>query len=375
MKKTLTLLIAVALATSSAAQAAQLIKLATLSPLSGGQSYIGTQIRNGAALALKDLQPQFAKLGYTVQLAAYDDQADPTTGVAAARRMAADKAVLGLVGTYNSGVVIPASAVLAPLHLSLVSPANTSPVVTSRGLKNVNRVTADDIVQGASGAKFMLGTLKAKKAYFLNDKSTYGEGLAREAEKTFKANGGMVVASEGTDEKNNFGALISKIQVMKPDVIYFGGIYDQVGAFLKQLREKGVNTPLMGAAGLDAKQLFDIAGDGIRNTYYTTSAPPVATIPAAAKYFTAYKTAYKDDPQGFSLFAYDSATVMLNSMLKAINDNKGKMPTREQIEGIVRTSTTKGLSGDIKFDSQGDRIDPAVYTFGIGNDKVLKVMK
>uniref|UniRef100_UPI0025C32AD0 branched-chain amino acid ABC transporter substrate-binding protein n=1 Tax=Deinococcus sp. TaxID=47478 RepID=UPI0025C32AD0 len=142
--------------TLSSAGALSSIKIATISPLSGGSSNQGLQIKNGTQLAINDMKAQFAKAGMSVSLVAYDDQADPATGTAAARRVAADKTILAVVGTLNSGVAIPASAALAPSHVAMVSPVNTNPKVTDRGLANMNRVCARDDAQGPAGADFVV---------------------------------------------------------------------------------------------------------------------------------------------------------------------------------------------------------------------------
>lgn len=84
MKTTMTVMAALALSTAGAQTT---IKLASLAPLSGGQSAIGTQARNGIQLAVTEYQPQFKKLGLTLQFVPFDDQADPATGTAAARKI------------------------------------------------------------------------------------------------------------------------------------------------------------------------------------------------------------------------------------------------------------------------------------------------
>ena len=61
------------------------VKLATISPLSGSISNLGTQVRNGAQLAVNEYRAQFRTLGFDLSLVAFDDQADPATGTAAAR--------------------------------------------------------------------------------------------------------------------------------------------------------------------------------------------------------------------------------------------------------------------------------------------------
>src|SRR5208337_3710914 len=87
----------------------QTIKIATQSPLSGGMSAVGTDIKNGAQLAVEQLSGPLAKLGFKVELAPFDDQGNPDTGVANAKSIVSDPAILGVVGHYNSGVQIPSS--------------------------------------------------------------------------------------------------------------------------------------------------------------------------------------------------------------------------------------------------------------------------
>src|SRR3546814_9501600 len=60
----------------------------------------------------------------------------------------------------------------------MISPANTNPVITDRGLPNVNRVCGRDDVQGVVGSEFAAATLKAKSVYIIHDKTAYGQGVA-----------------------------------------------------------------------------------------------------------------------------------------------------------------------------------------------------
>ena len=134
----------------------QTIKVATQSPLSGGQSAIGVDIKNGAELALSQLSGPLQAMGYKVELAAFDDQANPDQGVANAKQIVADPSILCVVGHYNSGVQIPSSEVYHSNNLANVSPANTNPKVTDRGYLEVSRIVGRDDIQGAVGATFAI---------------------------------------------------------------------------------------------------------------------------------------------------------------------------------------------------------------------------
>ena len=353
------------------ANAATMIKIASISPLSGASSNQGLQLKNGTQMAINDMKADFAKAGMTVSLVAYDDQADPATGTAAARRVVADKTILGVVGTLNSGVAIPASAAMAPSHVAMVSPVNTNPKVTDRGLKNMNRVCARDDAQGPAGGDFVVGNLKAKKVYVLNDKTPYGQGLSEQAEKEMKAKGATIVQSEGVAaEERDFTAIITKIQTLKPDAIYFGGLYGQVGPFAKQLRDKGINTPIVGGDGYDSDDLVKLAGTGASNIYFTTVAPPLDAVPAAKAAATSFQKTFGNDMQGFGVMGYDSAKVLLQGILNAYKLNGNKVPTREQVETAVRSGTYKNLmTGEVKFDKNGDRMSAKMYVIAVQSGK------
>lgn len=371
MKKTVlqaTILTALALGNASAATT---IKIATISPLSGGSSNLGLQIKNATQQAINDMKADFAKAGMTVQLVAYDDQADPATGTAAARRVAADKNILGVVGTLNSGVAIPASAALQPSHVVMVSPASTNEKVTDRGLKNMNRVCARDDAQGPAGGDFVVNNLKAKKVYVLNDKTPYGQGLAEQAEKAMRAKGATIVQSEGVDsQERDFTAIITKLQALKPDAIYFGGLYGQVGPFAKQLRDKGITTPIVGGDGYDSDDLIKLAGSGSNNIYFTTVAPPLDSVPAAKTLATRYKASFGSELQGYGVISYDAAKVVLQGILNAYKAAGNKVPTREQVETSVRSGNYKGLiTGDVNFDKNGDRKTTKMYVIAVKDSK------
>src|SRR5919106_4901324 len=170
--------VALALAVAPRADAQGTIKIATQSPLSGGQAALGEGIKLGTQLAIEKLKGNLEQKGFKVVLVPYDDQAKPDVGVANARNIIADREILGVIGHFNSGVAIPSSEVYKEVSLAMISPANTNPTVTDRGYKNVYRVCGRDDVQGVVGSEFAHGTLKVKTVYVVHDKTTYGQGVA-----------------------------------------------------------------------------------------------------------------------------------------------------------------------------------------------------
>src|SRR2546425_4989963 len=104
VRLTLTLLAALTLvalpgASNLAAQGSKgTIKIATQSPLSGGQAALGEGIKLGAQLAIEKFRGNLTKMGYKVDLVPFDDQAKPDVGVANAKNIIADKDILAVIG-------------------------------------------------------------------------------------------------------------------------------------------------------------------------------------------------------------------------------------------------------------------------------------
>lgn len=339
----------------SLASAQTVIKIASVSPLSGPQSVLGESIKLGAQLAIEEAQPRFKAMGFDLQFAPQDDQATPDVGVAVARRIVNDPDLLGVVGHLNSGVAIPASEVYKDTNLVMVSPANTNPRITDRGYLNVDRVCGRDDVQGPVGAEYAVKTLKKTRLFVIHDKTAYGQGLAEAFANRAKELGATVVSFVGTEEASNFQPLILQMRAQKPDLVYYGGIYDKGGVLIKQMRERGLAMPVMGGDGLDSSELVKIAGKAVIGTFYTTTSGPIDTLPKAAAFAKTYKAKFGKEPEAYAAYAYDAANVILAGLEAAIKANGGKKPTREEVAKAVRQVKLDGITGRIEFDDKGDR--------------------
>jgi branched-chain amino acid transport system substrate-binding protein len=331
------------------------IKIASVSPLSGPQAAGGDAAKQGAQLAVEQAQERFKGMGFDLQFAPQDDQATPDVGVAVAKRLINDADVLGVMGHVNSGVTIPASVVYKEVDLLAVCPTCTNPVVTDRGLTNMNRVCGRDDVQGPAGAEYAVKTLKKSRIVVIHDKTAYGQGIADQFQIRAKALGADVVSYVGTEEASNFQPLIIQIRALKPDLVYYGGVYDKGAVFLKQLRERGVTATFMGADGLDSPDLIRVAGKAAVGVVYTSTSGPVTAFKRSKEFSDAYNKRFSRLPEGNSVYGYDAALAVIGSIEAAIKANGGKKPSREQVSAAARTLKLEGITGPISFNAQGDR--------------------
>jgi len=345
------------------------IKIATQSPLSGGQAALGEGIKLGAQLALDKLKGNLTKQGFKVELVPFDDQAKPDVGVANAKNIIADKDILVVIGHLNSGVAIPSSEVYKEVDLAMISPANTNERITDRGYPNISRVCGRDDVQGPVGAEFAAQTLKVKSVYVIHDKTTYGQGVAEAFKADLEKKGVKVVAFEGTEEKSNFDPIITPIKAKNPDLVYFGGIYDQAAPFFKQAREKGVKSKFLGPDGIDSSDLVKIAGKAVVGIYYTTAAAP-STSAQAKQFGDDFKKKFGKNPEPYAAEAYVATAIALKALESAATG--GKVPTRAAVATAIRKVKYTGMTGSIEFDDKGDPKKASYYVMQVSSDNPEK---
>jgi branched-chain amino acid transport system substrate-binding protein len=341
----------------------KVIKVASVTPLSGSQAALGENIKLGAQMAFDERKAEIEKMGFQFQFTPQDDQADPKIGVSVAQKLIADKDVLAVDGHWNSGVAIPSSEVYAKENLCMVSPANTAVQITDRRLANVSRICARDDVQAPLGADFAMKDLGAKKFFIIHDKTAYGQAIADEFKKRAVENGADIAGFEGiTAGESDFSAVLNNVAATKPDVVYFGGIYPEGSLLIKQMKEKGIIAKFIGPDGMDEAEVIKIAGTSAIGAYYTSPAADITRTEEGKEWAKRFKDKFGKDPGNWSAYGYDAMNVIIEGLKNAIQSNGGKKPTRQQVcEAVRKIQGFKGISSTITFDDKGDNKGAKLY--------------
>jgi len=355
---------------------AKTIKIGIGAPLTAGAVALGKGMERGAQLAIAEANEsaEAKELGITFEGVAGDDQGDPKTGVTVANTFASDPNLLGVMGHLNSGVSIPASKVYDEKKIVMISPASTNPDLTKQGLAAVNRVCATDAVQGPVAADFAFKDLGFKSAFVVDDSTPYGEGLAKEFATKFEADGGKVLGSEKTSDKDtDFNALVTKIKGLNPDVIYYGGIYNAGALLSKQSKEAGIKAPLMGGDGLYDGEFINLAGAAnAEGDFCTSIGLPVAELPAGQDFTAAYAEKFPgEEIAAYDAFSYDAANIIIASILKTAKEQGVDAVTtpagRDAVIAGVRAYTGEGVTGKLGFDENGDTLNKVVTLYEVVN--------
>src|SRR5246500_859945 len=271
--KLIGLAIGASLALSTAAFA-QDITIAVAGPMTGGESAFGRQMKNGAEQAVKDLNAGGGLLGKKLALEVGDDACDPKQARSVAEKFASAR-IPFVAGHYCSSSSIPASEAYADGNVLQITPASTNPLFTERKLWNVARVCGRDDQQGLVAADYIIKYYKGKNVAILNDKTTYGKGLADETKKALNKAGFTEKMFESYNKgEQDFNPILSLPKPENIDLVYVGGYHQESGLILRQMRDQGLQTVLMAGDALADKEFASITGPAAEGTLFTFGPDP-----------------------------------------------------------------------------------------------------
>jgi branched-chain amino acid transport system substrate-binding protein len=290
-----------------------------------------------------------------------------------AQSAAQDDQIIGWIGPFNSGCAAVEIPILNEAGLAMISPANTYTGLTKptpdksepdkyypTGERNYARVIVTDVQQGQAGATFMADE-GVKTVYILDDRETYGKGVADEFQQAAQDLGIEVLGREGIDgSAPNYRSLMNKIAAADPDAIYFGGIIENNAAQLvKDKVGAGMSNQevtFVGPDGIFVDTLITQGGNSVEGIYTSFGGiPPEKLGSAGQDFIDKYEQNYDDAVQPYTAYAYEAANVMLDAIERASKDAGGDVPDRKAvIEQVFATQDYQGVLGTWSFDNEGD---------------------
>lgn len=337
--------------------AAKVVRIAVQEPRTGELAGLRTALGNGTRLAVRQLGGPLRAHGFTVEVVLFDTRGDPAAGAANAAQIAADPAVLGVVGHASSGVSVAASEVYHEAGLACVSPSDTSPEVTARGYPEVSRVIGRDDVQGTVAARFAAAE-GARTACIVYADDVYGRGLAA-AFRGAAGEAGLRVVDDAAAQPGDSSASLARPAVAAgADVLLYAGLYGQGARVFKAARTAGFRGLCLSGDGFDWSEAAAIGGPALLEgdgTYYTTLAGQAGAYPAAAAFVADHTAEYGEAPVQFAAQAYDATAILLDAVTRAAEQAGWSVPGRAQVTAAVRDGGPyEGITGTFSFDDLGD---------------------
>lgn len=349
------------------------IKVGADIELSGGVASYGQSVKEGLELALDEINKDGID-GKKLELVTVDNKSDAAEATNGAIKLVSQDKVAAIIGASTSTNTLAQVQVAQDNKVPLITPTGTNPAVTVKdGKLNdfVFRTCFIDPFQGTVAANFASNELKVSNAAVLIDSSSdYAKGLAASFKKSFKDNGGKIVAEEAYVAKDtDFHATLTRIKSANPDFVFLPGYYEEVGLILKQARELGLNVPFMGGDGWDSPKLVEIGGAAALNNTYITNHYSAGDSDAKVQDFVkAFKAKYDDkSPDAFAALGYDSAYFLADAIKRA-----GSADPKKIQKALEETDGLSLVSGTLKLDENHDPIKSAVILEYKDGEQVFK---
>src|SRR6478672_5616245 len=350
MRKTaLALLLAAAALSCGGEQnpAAQGIEIGFYGALTGPQATFAISGRNGARLAIDEINRSGGVLGKKLSLLSEDDRNEPAEAASAVSKLITQNHVVALIGENASSRTLAAAPIAQSYKVPMVSPSSTNVEVTKKG-DYIFRVCFIDPSQGKALALFARQNLKAGTAAILIDsKSDYSVGLAAAFENSFTAAGGKVISQiKYAEGDSDFSAQLTTLTALKPDVLFVPGYYTDAGLIARQARSLGLQSVLLGADGWDSPKLAEIGGAAVEGSYFPNHYSVDDPSPAVRKFVDTYKQAYGAEPDSIAALSYDAARLVADAIRRA-----GSTEGKRVRDALASTKDFPGVTGSITMDA------------------------
>ena len=353
-------------------------KIGVIAPLSGDLSALGKGIQHSVELAVKQANDSNAIPGWKLEVYAVDDEGKAEVGKNAATKLAADDAVVGVVGNLNSSVSQQTQPVFAAAKITQISPANTNPTLT-KGADAANpkrtyatyfRTCTTDAIQGPFAAQYLLANGMTKVAT-IHDKKAYGQGLVDAFTAEFKKGGGTVTSAQTINpDESNYQAVVSAISPTGPQAVYYGGEYPQAGPLSQQMKAAGLNVPLMGGDGIYDPKYVDLAGKTSEGDLSTSVGAPTDSTDAGKKFLADYDAAkYAEPAAAYGGYSYDAANAIINALKVSLKDAANAKAARDATITEVGKVSFDGVTGKVSFDEFGDATSKVLTVYKVTGGK------
>jgi branched-chain amino acid transport system substrate-binding protein len=363
-------------ASSQAVSCKSPIKIAMVTPLTGGGGFIGQEQITWAKFGVNNLSKKY---GLKVTLVQADTPVEkgPGEALVVSQKLISDPKVMAIIGPSTSGGVASASSALTAAGLVQISPSATRTSLTKGDKREATssffRVVPGDYIQGPTDANFMVDKLKAKKVVIIDFQEPYSVGLADAATIVLKKRGVDVIRQSTSVSTTDFSSLVTRVP-NDADIVFFPSQQAaDAQTFAQQLLEQGKKAKVFGGDGTNSPSDFHVAG-----SYVSNFAPDISGIASSKALIAAWQ---KDNPKAklgsFGPPTYLAVEVALNAIKKACDAGNGTIKNRKDIVKQVKKINLKTsiLGGPFRFSTKSnDPLNAKFYIFQIQSNGTYKLV-
>ena len=329
----------------------EVIKIGAIGPVTGAAAVYGQAVKNGAELAVEEINAAGGINGAQFEFKFEDDEHDAEKAINAYNNLK-DWGMQALLGTVTSAPCVAVGEVANQDNMFLLTPSGTA--VECVQYDNAFRVCFSDPMQGLESAKYIgENGLASKVAVIYDSSDVYSTGIYEAFVKEAANQDFEVVAAEAftSESKTDFSVQLQKAKDSGAELVFLPFYYSEASLVLKQAAGMNYNPIFFGCDGMDgilAVEGFD--ANLANNLMFLSPFTPTSTDEAIQKFVTAFKDKYGDTPNQFAADAYDGIYAMKAAMEKA--DVKPGMASSDVCDGLksamveieIDGVTAKGLT-------------------------------
>lgn len=326
------------------------VKVGFAAPLTGPNASYGKDLQYGVKMALDDAKAKGVKINgelASFQLVSEDDQADPRIGVQVAQKLI-DHGVHVVVGHYNSGTTIPASALYEKAGIPTIDPAATNSMISGRGFANVFMAISNDAQNAGAAGSYAVTATKAKRIAIIDDRTAFGQGEADEFEKAVKGAGGNIVAHEfTTNQAVDFKTQLTSMKAAAPDLIFVAALNPQAAGIAKQMRARGIKAQFVGGGGVMDSDFIKLAGPAADGALAWEYGRPLESTPDGKTFADRFKKKFGVEVLSYAPFGYDATWAAIRAMQEANSTSPAAYRSK------LKALKYDGITGTIAFNPDG----------------------
>ncbi len=320
-----------------------------IGPTTGATAIYGTAVKNGAQIAVDEINAAGGINGKQIEYRFEDDQNDAEKAVNAYNTLK-DWGMQMLVGTTTTAPCIAVAGKTASDNVFQITPSASSSDVLSSGNGNVFQVCFTDPNQGVASAQYIAENKLATKIGIIYDSSdVYSSGIEEKFEAEAKTQGLNIVSKAAftADSKTDFGTQLQKAKDAGADLLFLPIYYQEASIILKQADTMGYKPKFFGVDGMDGiltVENFDtkLAEDVMLLTPFAADAKDKTV----QNFVKTYKEKYEDTPNQFAADSYDA----VYALKAAIEESKATTDMSasdmcDALKGAMTKIKMQGLTG------------------------------
>ena len=339
--------------------AQDMIKIGFFAPITGPAAADGLSAKNAVELGLKEVNDSGGIRGKKVELIVYDDRLKAEEAVAIANKLIEKDKVVGVASGSYSGPTRVAAPIFQKAGMPMVAGYAVHPDVTwdpkqKRPNDYCFRNGFLGEIEGAAAAEFAVKNLKAKRISLIFMDNDFGRaissGFAERAEKL----GASILAKQmyKFPGEKDFRPFLTRIKEGNPEVIFAAGYYNEAASIVRQSKELGIRSQILGEEGFDSPKFLEIAGPAAEGVIIATNLDRDDPRPVVQNFLKNYRKAYGEDADMVGASSYDAFMILVNAVKEAGTD-----PQAIQ-RALLATKDYNGLTGKISRFVQGEVVKP-----------------